>query len=114
MARPSPLVNWKWVGSNRVAGSLIAFGVIRLRASRRPSVSDTVKASFSSRSPFVFERQLHPGAIFRHFAVLDFQIGLYNFANAQIAQCSSSRLHCISCGTLPGIPHPTTFPPYLS
>src|SRR6266568_3640578 len=103
MARPSPLVNWKWVGSNRVAGSLIgAFGVIRLRASRRPSVSDTVKASFSSRSPFVFERQLHPGAICRHFAVLDFQIGLYYFGNAQIAQCSSSRLDCISCGILPG------------
>src|SRR6266581_8318542 len=54
------------------------------------------------RSAFVFERQLHPGAICRHFAVLDFQIGLYNFGNAQIAQCSSSRLDCISCGILPG------------
>ena len=51
---------------------------------------------------FVFERQLHPGAICRHFAVLDFQIGLYYFGNAQIAQCSSSRLDCISCGILPG------------
>src|SRR6266576_3568994 len=67
-----------------------------------PSVSDTVKASFRSRSPFVFEGQLHPGAICRHFAVLDFQIGLYNFGNAQIAQCSSGRLDCISCGILPG------------
>src|SRR5260221_127343 len=29
MARPPPLVNWKWVGSNRVAGFLIgAFRVI--------------------------------------------------------------------------------------
>src|SRR6266496_1676746 len=51
---------------------------------------------------FVLEGQLHARAICRHFAVLDFQIGLYNFGNAQIAQCSSSRLDCISCGILPG------------
>ena len=64
--------------------------------------SDVVKASFSSRSAFVLKRQLHTRPVRLHFAVLNREVRLHNLGNAQVAQRSSGRLDCISCGILPG------------